>query len=455
MNEVRLASIRQKLSASFDVSFTTYELHGRTISMIFLSSLSAQSAVNALIQGFTQSPKEDPLTFFNGSVSALLDEQAAITQILSGQCVVLLDHDPAYYSVETRGYPTRSVHAPENEKSIRGSNDAFVENIIQNVGLIRRRIRDERLVVELDKEGKLTKTDLALVYMRGIVDQDVLDDFKHRLQANSQVEIYNDRNLVEALYGKTLNPYPHVRYTECPDLCALHLLQGSLVVLVDTIPSAILLPTTFFEQIQQAEEYTQTPLLAFCTRLSRYIGIFLSIYLMPLWIALRVSENPTMLNLPVQGVHPFEFGFQILFAELVVEWIRQSLIHAPNMLSGIMGFLVVFVLGDFGIEFGAYTKEILIMIAISNLGNFLTPGYEISLANKFSRICLNLMTLFFKIPGFCIGIIAHFLLLLSTDTIKYPYLYPLIPFSFKEMRRLLFGSLIHSTKKQNDQMKAK
>ena len=84
----------------------------------------------------------------------------------------------------------------------------------------------------------------------------------------------------------------------------------------------------------------------------------------------------------VQGVHPFEFGFQILFAELVVEWIRQSLIHAPNMLSGIMGFLVVFVLGDFGIEFGAYTKEILIMIAISNLGNFLTPGYEISLANK-------------------------------------------------------------------------
>lgn len=306
MSDPRLESIKQKLSASFDVSFSSFELHGRTISMIFLSSLSTQQAINSLIQGFTQSPKTDPLTFFNGSVTALKDEQAAITMILSGQCVVLLDHDEAYYSVETRGYPTRSVHAPENEKSIRGSNDAFIENLIQNVGLIRRRIRDDRLVVELDKEGKLTKTDLAVVYMRGIVDQDVLDDFKHRLAMNEQVEIYNDRNLVEALYGKTLNPYPHVRYTERPDLCALHLLQGSLVILVDTIPSAILLPTTFFEQIQQAEEYTQTPLLAFCTRLSRYIGIFLSIYLMPLWIALRVSENPTMLNLPVQGVHPFE-----------------------------------------------------------------------------------------------------------------------------------------------------
>ena len=167
---------------------------------------------------------------------------------------------------------------------------------------------------------------------------------------------------------------------------------------------------------------------------------------MPLWIALRVSENPTMLRLPVQNVNPFEFGFQILFAELVVEWIRQSLIHAPNMLSGIMGFLVVFVLGDFGIEFGAYTKEILIMIAISNLGNFLTPGYEISLANKFSRICMNLLTLFFKIAGFCIGILLHFIMLISTKTIKYPYLYPFIPFSLKEMRRLLFGSLIHAHK---------
>ena len=445
MSDQRISSLKQKLSASFDVSFSTFELHGRTISLVFLSSLSSQQAINSLIQGFTQSPQSDPLTFFNGSISKLMDEQAAITQILSGQCIVLFDHDEAFYSIETRSYPTRSVHAPENEKSIRGAHDAFVENIIQNVGLIRRRIRDERLIVELDKEGTMTKTDLALVYMEGIVDIDVLTDFKHRMKANQQVEIYNDRNLIEALYGKTLNPYPHVRYTERPDLCALHLLKGSLVVLVDTIPSAILLPTTFFEQIQQAEEYTQTPLLAFCMRLSRYIGIFFSIYLMPLWIVLRVTQNGTLLNIPVQAVKPIEFGFQILFAELVVEWIRQSLIHAPNTLSGIMGFLVVFVLGDFGIEFGAYTKEVLIMIAIANLGNFLTPGYELSLANKFSRICMNLLTLFFGMPGFCIGILGHFILLMKTETIKYPYLYPLIPFSMKACGRLLFGSLIYES----------
>ena len=141
---------------------------------------------------------------------------------------------------------------------------------------------------------------------------------------------------------------------------------------------------------------------------------------------------------------PFLFSFQILFAELVVEWIRQSLIYSPLILSSMMGFIVVFVLGDFGIELGAYTKEILLFVAMCNLGNYLTPTYEISLANKFVRILLTIVTLFFGVSGFAIGLLLHFLLLIKTKTIKYPYLYPLVPFSWREMKRILFDTSIYT-----------
>ena len=124
-------------------------------------------------------------------------------------------------------------------------------------------------------------------------------------------EILNERNLVEELYGKTLNPYPHVRYSERPDVCATHLLQGYLLVFVDNSPSIIILPTTFFEQIKQVEEYTQTTLVAFFTRIIRIIGILFSLYLLPLWVALMMDQNPTMLKIPIQefGCLPLRYRF--------------------------------------------------------------------------------------------------------------------------------------------------
>ena len=442
MSRDRFNQIKLKLSYSFDCTFDELTLKGRGVYLIYLSSLCSMGAVSDLIQGFLMSEDNQRFTFFNGSITPIQNEAMAITQILSGQCIVLFDEDEHYYVIETRHYPTRSIHAAENEKSTRGSSESFTENIINNVGLVRRRIRDERLCIELVKEGQLCKCDIAILSMRGYVDLDVKNDFMARLKRNNDVEIYNDRNLIEALYGKTMNPYPHVRYSERPDLCALHLLQGYLIVIVDNIPMAILLPTTFFEQLQQAEEYTQTPLIAFFTRTIRYLGVFVSLYLMPFFVVINMARIPTLLNLPLLDIKPFEFCFQILFAELVVEWIRLSLIHSPSLLSSIMGFLVVFILGDIGIELGASTKEILVIIAICNLGNLLTPSYEISLANKFFRVFFTVLTIFFKVPGFCFGILIHFLLLMRTKTIKYPYLYPLIPFSFKEMKRLLFGELM-------------
>lgn len=443
----RCVAIQDKLAASFDLVFRHVHIEQTEAWAIFLSSLTDSKMIAEIIESMViTGSKGLSVTFYPGSVDAITDLHKAILQILSGQCVVIIAGDEKYYCIETRQYPSRQTAEPSVEKSIRGSHDGFVENIILNVGLLRRRIRDPRLRIILNKEGVKTRTDIAYAYIEKLVDPDILQDFENRLLNLDETEILSERNLCEELYGKTMNPYPHVRYTERPDICSIHLLQGYLVVVVDNSPTAMIIPTTFFEQTKQIEEYTQTPLIACFTRIIRLIGIFFSLYLIPLWIVINVTHNPTMLAIPLLEIKPAEFAFQILFADIVVEWIRQALIHTPTVLSGIMGFIAVFLLGDTAVELGATTKETLAMIALVNIGNLITPSYELSLANKAFRILIGALSLLFGLKGFCLGIFLHILILMSTKTVKYPYLYPFLPFSYKALKKIFFGSPIQIKK---------
>jgi len=126
----------------------------------------------------------------------------------------------------------------------------------------------------------------------------------------------------------------------------------------------------------------------------RMLGMLVSLYLLPVWNVLSMNYNRTFLQIPlIDHLDPISFGVQILIVDLVVEWIRQSLIPTPSILSSIMSFIAVFALGDMAISIGAYSKEILIMVAISNIGTLLTPGYELALANKWMRVMISLLAL--------------------------------------------------------------
>ncbi|MDE6476398.1 MAG: spore germination protein [Erysipelotrichaceae bacterium] len=442
--EEKIQSIQSAVAPSFDLVYRNVTIKQQRVCLIFLSSLSDSASIAEVVESIViTAGNELILTFYPGSVEKQQDVHKAITSLLSGQSIAIVEGSDVFYCLETRSYPSRSTAEPSVEKSVRGAHDGFVENIILNTGLIRRRIRDPKLRICINKEGVKTRTDIAYMYIEHLVDPDILQDFEHRLSSLDETEILSERNLCEELYGKTWNPYPHVRYSERPDICAIHLLQGYLVVLVDNTPTAMIIPTTFFEQTKQIEEYTQTTLIATFTRVIRLIGILFSLYLLPLWIVAMVEQNPTMLQLPLmENLRIVEFGFQIIFADIVVEWIRQSLIHTPTVLSSIMGFIAVFVLGDMAVDLGAYTNEILVMIALTNIGNLLTPSYELSLANKVFRIFIGFLSLCFGLTGFCVGVFMHIVLLLSTKTIKFPYLYPFIPFSYKECKKILFGSPI-------------
>lgn len=432
---------KNTLQGAFDVSFRDIKVHQEECFLCFLNSLCDASLISEIVKGLYLDSDDKHIALYTGTISECKDKKQALTAILSGQCLLL--HQNIMYLIESRNYPNRATNEATNEQSIRGSHDGFVENIIMNVGLIRRRIRDERLQIKLHQEGVKSKTDIAYLYIKGLVNQVVLDDFIRRLSQIDTLEVLYDRSFCDALYGKSYNPYPYIRYCERPDICAIHLLQGYIVVLIDNSFNAIIIPTTFFELTKQIEEYTQVSSISIVIRLVRLLAIFLSLYMMPIWFLIQVTHNSTLLNIPIvdMGSAPLLI-FQFLFVELLVEWIRLSYVHTPQSINGVLAFLFIFLLGESAVNLNLYSEVILVFVVLCNICNFVTPNYELSLANKCFRILMSVLTIFFKLPGFCLGIFLHVWTLLYTKSIHFSYLYPLIPFDYKEMKRLLLGAPI-------------
>lgn len=431
--------LRQKTDC-FDLTIRSVNVNSRQCLLVFVGGVTGTTSIEPIVESLVFD--KGNLAFFPATVTQAGSLEEALDKILQGQTLVILEGSAYAFIVDTRAYPTRGPSEPTVEKSIRGARDGFIEHIMLDLGMVRRRIRDPKLVTKAYQKGSRTKTDIFVLYISDLIHPSILQDFKSRIDhLPLNAEVTSERQLCELMYGQTWNPYPHVRYTERPDIAAIHLLQGSLIVLVDNCPSAVILPTTFFEQTKQIEEYTQTPVISLVMRAIRLAGVFCSIYLLPLWMVLVMQQNPTRLNLPLPEIPgPVTFGVQVLIADLLIEWIRLSLIHSPLMLSSLLGIVAVFVLGDAPIAYGAYTQEILIMTAIVNIGNFVTAGYELSMANKIVRLALIVLVVFGGYHGFLIGILAHLILLLQTQVGPFPYLYPLIPFNWKEFKRLFLGN---------------
>ncbi|WP_302558605.1 spore germination protein [Holdemania filiformis] len=424
----------------FDLTIRSVNVNDRQCLLVFVGGVTGTTSIEPIVESLVFD--KGNLAFFPATVTQAGSLEDALDKILQGQTLVILEGSAYAFIVDTRSYPTRGPSEPTVEKSVRGARDGFIEHIMLDLGMVRRRIRDPKLVTKAYQKGSRTKTDIFVLYISDLIHPSILHDFQNRIDhLPANAEVTSERQLCELMYGQTWNPYPHVRYTERPDIAAIHLLQGSLIILVDNCPSAVILPTTFFEQTKQIEEYTQTPAISLVMRAIRLAGVFCSIYLLPLWMVLVMQQNPTRLNLPLPEIPGrITFGVQVLIADLLIEWIRLSLIHSPLMLSSLLGIVAVFVLGDAPIAYGAYTQEILIMTAIVNIGNFVTAGYELSMANKIVRLALIVMVVIGGYRGFLIGILIHLILLLQTQVGPFPYLYPLIPFNGKEFKRLFLGN---------------
>ncbi|OAK75349.1 spore germination protein [Lederbergia galactosidilytica] len=364
-----------------------------------------------------------------------------VDQVLSGLMAVVVEGADRALIVDVRNYPGRQPEEPDTEKVVRGSRDGYVENIIVNTAITRRRIRDERLRFEIMQIGERSKTDVAIGYIKGIANPRLVHTIRKELEAIDIDGItMADKTIEEYLMKQGYNPYPLVRYTERADVASIHLLEGHVLIYIDTSPSVMITPTTYFHHVQHAEEYRQSPSVGTFVRWTRFIGIWASIILLPFWYLFVM--DPTYLPEQLSFIGPNEQShipliIQLLIADLGVEFLRIAAIHTPTPLSTAMGLIAAVLIGEIAVEVGLFQSEVILYVSIVAVGTFSTPSYELSVANKMVRMFLLLCVAIFKGPGLIIGCTLYIIYLAQSKPLDAPYLWPLLPFNPKGLFNIL------------------
>ena len=382
------------------------------------------------------------ITFSETNVSFDVDD--IVTSVLLGKSLLLVEGLPGGALMDCKEYPARSVGEPPDGKVLRGSHDGFIEAVVPNMALLRRRIRDPHLTMEGHKVGTRSRTDAVLCYLDDKVDRELLAEVREKL-ADIDVRSLTmaQESVAEAIRPKQwYNPFPKVRYTERPDTAAASVLEGNIVLMVDNSPSVMILPTTFFDFTQEANEYYFPPLVGTYLRLLRIIVFLISMFITPAWY-LMVSEPgrlPEWLEF-LSSPEPASLGllWQLLVVEFLIDVLKLASLNTPDSLSNSFSMLGALILGDFAVQAGWLGPEVLVYMAFVSVAGFAQPSYEMGYAFKLLRVSLLLVTAVFDVWGFVLGVVGILVLLVTTKPlVGKGYLYPLIPFNGKALRRLLF-----------------
>ncbi|WP_010650753.1 spore germination protein [Oceanobacillus massiliensis] len=442
---------RLGMGSSFDVGFRELIILKRKVHIYYVTGLCEASIIQEMLKKLVEindvevSHKKLPEIIENRivhqQVKPVKTMDEAVDSILSGLIGIFIDGEQYAQIVDVRHYPGRTPQEPDTEKVIRGSRDGYTENIIENTALTRRRLRDERLRNVMTKVGERSKTDVCITYLQDIASDDLIDLIKKQIDA---IEIDGiamaEKTVEEYIINRKWNAFPLVRYTERPDVAASHLLEGHVMVFVDTSPSAIILPTTFFHHLQHAEEYRQSSIIGTFIRFIRYLAVFLSMFLLPLWLLFVM--DPSLLPKELAFIGPNEEGnvpvvIQIIIAGFGIEFLRMAAIHTPTPLSTAMGLIAAVLIGQIAIDVGLFSPEVILYVSISAIGSYVTPSYELSVANKLMNLFLVVVVGLFGLPGFVVGVMINILFLATITSLRTPYLWPFIPFNPKAMLQIL------------------
>ncbi|MBE5938511.1 MAG: spore germination protein [Lachnospiraceae bacterium] len=451
-----------RLDKSFDVIGKTLVIGGRKACYYLIDGFCKDEVMEKVLEFLYKLKPEEmsmsPEEFIDehipyGETTLIKDDEQFIQNFLSGVPILLIDGYNKMIATDFRTYPARSVDEPEKDKVMRGSRDGFVETVVFNTALIRRRIRDPRLVMEIHNIGRSSKTDVVVSYIEGRVNPRILEEVNKRIAAiDVDALTMNLESFVECFYPhRWYNPFPKFKFSERPDTAAASVLEGNIVILVDNSPSAIIVPTSVFDIVEDADDYYFPPITGTYLRLSRLIidiaalllsPTFLLLMMNPEWIpeGLKFIMIKETINVPIL--------YQLLILEFAIDGMRLASLNTPNMLSTPLSIVAGIVLGDFTVSSGWFNSEIMLYMAFVAVANYTQSNFELGYALKFMRVITLIATGIFGIYGYVAGVVLSVLALACNKSFKgYSYLYPLIPFNAKQLLRRFFRISLPGTEK--------
>lgn len=369
-----------------------------------------------------------------------------IRNVLSGPAALFIDGFAQAILIDVRTYPTRSISEPDLERVTRGSRDGFVETLLFNANLIRRRVRSCELIFAMHSIGTQSKTDVAVAYLEDCVNPDLLKKLNHSLDSLQAASLTMGTQSLEELllHKRWWNPLPSIQVTERPDVACSYLLEGHILILVDNSPLVMILPCTIFQFTQNPEDYYKSPSVGTYFRMVRFLCIPVSLLLLPLFL-LTTAHFPELARqwglLSEENMTPQRLLFYVLAVEFLLDLFKYSSSLSSGKFSGSLSIVGGLIIGDIAVTLNWTSVDVLFYAAVTLLSSLAITDTEFSDALRLYRILLILSAGAGGLPGFlvCLGLV-----LLSAATTPtfggFSYLWPLFPLNKEALGRLLFRS---------------
>ena len=417
---------------SFDLVQRDIVIGGKKSSFFFIDGFTKDDTMLKIMTSFfsvTEEKMPDSATEFSRllvpyvEVDTLSEFDGIIKNLLSGTTCLFVDGYEACIVIDCRTYPARGVDEPYNDKSLRGPRDGFVETIVFNTALMRRRIRDPHLIMKMTEIGESSRTDVAICYMDDRVDQELLKNLNSRLEKiHVDALRMTQQTLAEELFKrKWFNPFPKFNFTERPDTAASCLLEGKVVILVDNSPSAMILPTSILDMIEEANDYYFPTITNVYLKMSRALITIATVFVTPLFLLFMQNLEwlpEVFAFVAIKDTVNIPLIFQLLILELAIDGLRLAAMNTPSMLSTPLSVIAGIVMGEFSVRSGWFNSEVMLYMAFVAVANYTQPNFELGYALKFMRLLLLVLTAMFNWIGFLIGCVIVIVSIVCNKTLS-------------------------------------
>ena len=417
---------------SFDLVQRDIVIGGKKSSFFFIDGFTKDDTMLKIMTSFfsvTEEKMPDSATEFSRllvpyvEVDTLSEFDGIIKNLLSGTTCLFVDGYEACIVIDCRTYPARGVDEPYNDKSLRGPRDGFVETIVFNTALMRRRIRDPHLIMKMTEIGESSRTDVAICYMDDRVDQELLKNLNSRLEKiHVDALRMTQQTLAEELFKrKWFNPFPKFKFTERPDTAASCLLEGKVVILVDNSPSAMILPTSILAMIEEANDYYFPTITNVYLKVSRALITIATVFVTPLFLLFMQNLEwlpEVFAFVAIKDTVNIPLIFQLLILELAIDGLRLAAMNTPSMLSTPLSVIAGIVMGEFSVRSGWFNSEVMLYMAFVAVANYTQPNFELGYALKFMRLLLLVLTAMFNWIGFLIGCVIVIVSIVCNKTLS-------------------------------------
>lgn len=377
----------------------------------------------------------------------------AVSDLLNAYCVIVFDGEKTAVSFEVKSQEKRSVDQPKEENVVKGSKDAFVETIKTNTALIRRKVKNPNLKIKSVTIGKKTDTMIAIVYIDGFTNKNMVAEAERRLSAIQAEEALTSAVVEENIADNSKTPFPQLLNTERPDKFCLNLMEGRVGIIVDGLPLGFLAPGTFSQFFKAPEDHSNHFIIASALTVLRYFSLILSLLLPAFYVSVAMYHQEMLPIKLMQSIIeakksvPFPTAFEVLAMLIAFELLQEAALRLPNPVGDTVSIIGALIVGQAAVEAKVVSPVVVIIIALTGITGYMIPNQDMSAAIRICRFLLVLMAILMGMFGLAIGVALMMYHLSSLETFGVPYMSPFCGSDGKYLLRALFR---FSMKKKKD-----